>query len=206
MRAARGKEDLYDYIPGREQPPVAVGTLETDQLPDDSVVNHVAEAVGLPPGKVTLLAAPATSLAGAIQVVARSVETALHKLHELKFDLTKIVSGFGTAPLPPVARDVLNAIGRTNDAILYGGRVVLWVEADDDELAEVGPKVPSSAQPDYGAPFVEIFERYDRDFYQIDRLLFSPAEVYFVNLSSGQGHAFGRTRADVLWRSFFGGG
>src|SRR5262249_13083003 len=183
-----------------------VGTLETDQLPDDAVVKYVAGAVGLPPNKVTLLAAPATSLAGAIQVVARSVETALHKLHELHFALPKVVSGFGTAPLPRVEKDVLHAIGRTNDAILYGGRVTLWVDTDDDELAEVGPKVPSSAQPDYGEPFTEIFERYDRDFYKIDRLLFSPAEVYLVNLRSGRSHAFGRTRADVLWRSFFSQG
>ena len=77
-------------------------------------------------------------------MVARSLETALHKLHELKFDLNQVVSGFGSAPLPPVAEDELGAIGRTNDAILYGGRVVLWVQADDDQLAEIGPKVPSS--------------------------------------------------------------
>ena len=51
---------------------------------------------------------------------ARSVETALHKLAELKFDLSRIVSAHGTAPLPPVAADDLAAIGRTNDAILYG--------------------------------------------------------------------------------------
>lgn len=204
MRAALGTEDLYDHIPGREKPPVAVGTLETDQLPTEDVVRYIAEAVGLPPNKVTLLAAPATSLAGAIQVVARSVETGLHKLHELGFDLTKVVSAFGTAPLPPVAKDFLNAIGRTNDAILYGGQVTLWVDAEDDELAEIGPKVPSSAQPDYGEPFTEIFARYEGDFYRIDKLLFSPAEVYFVNLRSGRSHAFGRTRADVLWRSFFG--
>jgi methenyltetrahydromethanopterin cyclohydrolase len=204
MRAAHGKEDLYDHIPGREQPPVAVGTLETGQLPDDAVFGHIAEAVGLPPNKVTLLAAPATSLAGAIQVVARSVETALHKLHQLQFDLTKVVSGFGTAPLPPIAKDELTAIGRTNDAILYGGRVVLWVDEDDDELAKLGPRVPSCAQPDYGAPFVEIFESKGGNFYELDPLLFSPAEVYFVNLRSGRGHAFGRTRGDVLWRSFFG--
>jgi methenyltetrahydromethanopterin cyclohydrolase len=205
MRAAYGKEELYDHIPGREKPPVAVGTLETNRLPGDAVARYVADAVGLPPGKVTLLAAPATSLAGTIQVVARSVETALHKLHELKFDLKQIVSGFGTAPMPPVATDPLQAIGRTNDAILYGGRVTLWVEADDDRLAEVGPKVPSCAQPDYGAPFVEIFKRYEGDFYKIDPLLFSPAEVYFCNLKTGRGQAFGRVKPEVLWRSFFAG-
>ena len=34
MRAAYGKEELFDHIPGREKPPVAVGVLETRKLPD----------------------------------------------------------------------------------------------------------------------------------------------------------------------------
>jgi methenyltetrahydromethanopterin cyclohydrolase len=204
MRAARGKEDLFDHMPGREESSVAVGCLETRKLPDESVVSYVAEAVKLPAAKLTLLVAPAASMAGTIQVVARSVETCLHKLHELHFDLGQVVSAFGSAPLPPVARDEAEAIGRTNDAILYGGRVVLWVQGDDAELAEVGPKVPSSASKDYGAPFAEVFHRYDRDFYKIDPLLFSPAEVAFCNLKSGKSHAFGAIAPAVLARSFFG--
>src|SRR5207249_10703310 len=136
MRAAYGKEELFDKIPGREQATVAVGVLETRKLPDDAVVAFLSERLNLPAAKITLLAAPASSLAGNLQVVARSLETALHKLHELKFDLNQVVAGFGAAPLPPVARDELGAIGRTNDAILYGGRVVIWVQADDDQLAE----------------------------------------------------------------------
>jgi methenyltetrahydromethanopterin cyclohydrolase len=204
MRAARGAEELFDHIEGREQPPVAVGVLETRKLPGDDVVSHVAEAVKVPAAKLTLLAAPAASMAGNVQVVARSVETCLHKLHELKFDIGQVVSGFGSAPLPPVARDEMSAIGRTNDAILYGGRVVLWVNAEDGQLDEVGPKVPSSASPDHGAPFAEIFKRYDQDFYKIDPLLFSPAEVVFCNLRSGRSHAYGEILPDVLARSFFG--
>jgi methenyltetrahydromethanopterin cyclohydrolase len=204
MRAAYGKEELFDHIPGREQPKVAVGVLETRKLPDDAVAGYLAECLKLPPGQVTLLAAPASSLAGTLQVVARSLETALHKLHELKFDLSQVASGFGVAPLPPVARDELSAIGRTNDAILYGGRVVLWVRSDDNLLAEIGPRVPSSASLDHGAPFASIFERYDRDFYQIDPLLFSPAQVVFHNLTSGRSHAFGRVEAEVMRQSFYG--
>ncbi len=203
MRAVYGKEELFDHIPGREQSPVAVGAIETRKLPDDGVFEYLSKALNLPPPKITLLAAPAASPAGNLQVVARSIETALHKLHELNFDLGQIVSSFGTAPLPPVAKDELSAIGRTNDAILYGGRVVLWVNSDDDRIAEVGPKVPSCSSPDYGAPFAGIFERYERDFYKIDPMLFSPAEIVFCNLKSGRSHAFGRTKADVLHRSFF---
>ncbi len=203
MRAAYGKEELYDQIPGREQAPVAVGALETRKLPDDAVVDYLCERLGLPASKLTLLAAPASSLAGNLQVVARSLETALHKLYELKFDLNQVVSGFGTAPLPPVAAHELQAIGRTNDAILYGGRVVVWVRAEDEQLAEIGPKVPSSASPDHGAPFSEIFQRYGQDFYRIDPMLFSPAQIVFHNLDSGKSHSFGQTEPDVLQRSFF---
>jgi methenyltetrahydromethanopterin cyclohydrolase len=205
MRAAYGKEELFDKIPGREQPPVAVGALETRKLPDDAVIDYLCERLQLPAAKLTLLAAPASSLAGNLQVVARSLETALHKLYELQFDLNQVVSGFGTAPLPPVASDELQAIGRTNDAILYGGRVIVWVRADDQLLADIGPKIPSSASPDHGAPFAEIFRRYGNDFYKIDPMLFSPAQITFHNLRSGKSHSFGRLETEVLERSFFAG-
>ena len=202
MRAAYGKEELFDKIPGREQAPVAVGVLETRKLTDNTIIDYLCERLQLPAPKLTLLAAPASSLAGNLQVVAHSLETALHKLSELHFDLNQIVSGFGTAPLPPVATDELQAIGRTNDAILYGGRAILWVRADDSVLAELGPKVPSSASADHGAPFAEIFRRYSHDFYKIDPLLFSPAEVVFHNLASGKSQTFGRMEPEVLTRSF----
>jgi methenyltetrahydromethanopterin cyclohydrolase len=204
MRAAYGMEDIFDHIPGREEAAVAVGVLETSKLPGEEVINYLSESLRLTSPKITLLAAPASSMAGNIQVVARSLETALHKLDQLKFDLHRVMSGFGVAPLPPVAAGEIEAIGRTNDAILYGGRVVLWMRADDDELAEVGPKVPSSASPDHGAPFAELFERYEHDFYKIDPMLFSPALVVFNNLASGRSHTFGRIETDVMQRSFFG--
>jgi methenyltetrahydromethanopterin cyclohydrolase len=203
MRAVYGKEELFKHIPGREQAPVAVGVLETRKLPDEGVLAYLSEALKMPASKLTLLAAPAASLAGNLQVVARSLETALHKLHELKFDLGQVVSGFGSAPLPPVGRDELHAIGRTNDAILYGGRVVLWVKGEDDQIAELGPRVPSSASSDHGAPFASIYKSHGQDFYKIDPLLFSPAQVVFCNLKSGRSQVFGQVEAEVLRRSFF---
>jgi methenyltetrahydromethanopterin cyclohydrolase len=205
MRAAYGKEDLFARIPGREQPPVAVGVLETRKLPDEAVIQYLCERLQLTSSQLTLLVAPAASIAGTMQVVARSLETALHKLHELHFDLGQVVAGFGVAPLPPVAADEMQAIGRTNDAILYGGRVVIWVRSEDDRLAEVGPKVPSSASSDHGAPFADIFERYQRDFYKIDPLLFSPAQIVLHNLKTGKSHTFGQIEEEVLRRSFYAG-
>lgn len=202
MRAAAGREKLFNDIPGREQPPCAVGVLETRKHPTDEVIAYIVSQLPASAEKLTLAVAPASSMAGTIQVVARSLETALHKLHELKFDLHQVVSGLGVAPLPPVAADEGKAIGWTNDAILFGGRVVLWVRADDEILDHVGPKVPSSASPDYGAPFAEVFKRYNGDFYKIDPMLFSPAQVEFRNLKTGKVHRFGKTDSDLLRRAF----
>jgi methenyltetrahydromethanopterin cyclohydrolase len=205
MRAAYGKEELFEHIGYREQPSIAVGVLEAHKLPTEPVIAYLSARVQLIPDDLTLLVAPTSSTAGGVQVVARSVEMALHKLHELKFDLGQVVSGYGIAPLPPASANDLIAMGRVNDAVLYGGRVVLWVRSDDAVLAEVGPKVPSSSSCDHGAPFAELFERAGGDFYKIDPMLFSPAELVVYNLASGRSHRFGKTTPDVLLRSFFGG-
>ena len=204
MRAARGKEALFDDIGFRETPRCVVGVLETGRLPDDAVVQKIARSCGVPADRITLVVARTASLAGGVQVVARSVETAMHKLHELKFDLECVVGGFGVAPVPPVAQDDMAAIGRTNDAMLYGARCTLFVRGDDDEIAKVGEQLPSCASKDYGAPFAEIFKQYDHDFYKIDPMLFSPAAVCLQNITSGKSHIVGKISQPILARSFFG--
>lgn len=202
MRAKYGGEKLFDDVGGREESPVAVGVLESRKLPAEEVITYLTEKLKLSASQLTLLVAPVTSLAGTVQVVARCLETALHKLHELHFDLAQVVAGHGVAPLPPPVADELQALGRTNDAILYGGRAVVWVAGDDEAVAALGPKVPSGASPDHGTPFAEIFARYNHDFYQIDPLLFSPAQITFCNLRSGRSHTFGTLAPAVLRKSF----
>lgn len=202
MRAAAGREPLFESIGHRERPDRCVGVLETSKLPPESVCRELADKCGVSPDRLTLLAARTASVAGTIQIVARSVETALHKLHELAFDLTRIDHAFGWAPLPPVGNDDFVSLGRTNDAILYGGHAVLVVRGDDASLEQIGPRVPSSASPDFGRPFGDIFARYDHDFYRIDPLLFSPAVVTFYNLATGQSFRFGRPAPEVLAESF----
>ncbi|MFM7150356.1 MAG: methenyltetrahydromethanopterin cyclohydrolase, partial [Gemmataceae bacterium] len=202
MRAAYGQEALFDHLPGREKSPVAVGILETKKLPTKEVISYLCEKLAVTPDRLILLCAPASSLAGTIQVVARSLETALHKLHELGFDLKKIVSGYGIAPIPPVSNDEIAAIGRTNDAILYGGEVHLWIQAEDSELLDIGPKVPSMSSRDHGKPFAKIFSYYGNDFYKVDPHLFSPAVVTFCNLKTGRRLVFGKIDKAVLRQSF----
>ena len=212
MRAAAGREALFDHIGHRETASECVGVLEAGKLPPDAVCFEIAEKCGVGPERLALLVAPTHSLCGTLQIVARSVETALHKLHELKFDLTRIVAGRGSAPLPPLvnagdlrpplAEDDFTAIGRTNDAILYGAQVSLEVRGDDDSLQAIGPAIPSMASTDYGQLFAEILAHYDNDFYRIDPLLFSPAEIELVNIESGNRFRFGKINQELLNRSF----
>jgi methenyltetrahydromethanopterin cyclohydrolase len=202
MRAAAAREELFQKLDYRESSNHAIGVLETSKLPTDGVFTHIFEKTGVPVDRTILLTARTASIAGNLQVVARSVETSLHKLFELGFDVWRIRSAVGVAPLPPVAADDVAGIGRTNDAILYGGRVTLMVRGDDESIAAIGPKVPSSGSAAHGKPFAEIFDDAGRDFYKIDPHLFSPAEVVFQNLDTGRVHRFGRIAPEVMQRSF----
>ncbi|MGE0756457.1 MAG: methenyltetrahydromethanopterin cyclohydrolase [Pirellulaceae bacterium] len=202
MRAVRGREKLFEALGYQESAFEVLGVLESGKLPTRDVCHHIAEECRVDPERLTLLVAPTASLAGTIQVVARTVETALHKLHELGFDLRQVCCGMGMAPLPPVARNDLEGIGRTNDAVLYGGDVTLWVTAEDAALESLGPQVPSAASRDFGRPFGELFRQYNHDFYKIDPLLFSPAVVQMVNLKSGRHFRFGELRPDILQQSW----
>ncbi len=202
MRAAAAVEELFGDLAYRESAHEVVGVVESGEKPGRHIYEYLAEKCGVPIEYVTLCVAPTASQAGNVQVVARAVETAMHKLHELKFDVRRVVSGFGTAPLPPVAKDDLAGIGRTNDAILYGGTVHLWATGDDDTLADVVKKVPSSASEAHGRPFLEIFESAGCDFYAIDPHLFSPAVIVLHNLETGVVHRAGALAEDVVLASF----
>ena len=107
------------------------------------------------------------------------------------------------APIPRVAKTDLRAIGRTNDCILYGGQAHYTIRAGDKELAELVEKVPASASRDYGTPFYDIFQRYEGDFYKIDPLLFSPAEVWLTSAESGRTFHAGRLNPEVLDASLY---
>ncbi len=207
MRMLRGREEMLQHlnlITTADSLTSAVGVLESDRLPDASVIAEVATACGVPAARVCLGVAPVTSIAGGVQVVARSVETALHKLHALEFDVTKVVSATGIAPLPPGAKpgDTVEGIGRTNDAMLYGAKVTLWIDAPDEEIDAVAMKVPSESSSDHGQPFAKIFKQYDYDFYKVDPMLFSPAVVTIHSLASGRTWRCGKLAPEILRTSF----
>jgi len=200
---ARVEHELFGKLGYAEDGSRGVLVLEGRTTPTDEVASWVARKADVAPGALTLAIAPTASLAGGVQIVARMIETGLHKMDTLGFDITRVVSAIGTAPLAPTARSDMRAIGRTNDCVLYGSQARYVVRADDDELKALIERLPASASKDYGTPFYDIFKRYDNDFYKIDPMLFSPAEVWLASATSGKTFHGGRVNPDVLRKSLF---
>jgi methenyltetrahydromethanopterin cyclohydrolase len=198
---ARVEKELFEKLEYAETAARGVLVLEGRTIPSEEAVALVTQKTSLSPAQITFAIAPTASIAGGVQVVARILETGLHKMEVLGFDVRRVVSGVGTAPLPTLAKDDLRAIGRTNDCILYGGQTSFIIDASDDELANLASKLPASSSTDYGTPFYETFKRYDGDFYKIDKLLFSPAEVWLSSATTGKTFHGGLLNAEVLRRS-----
>ncbi len=201
-RALAGKEALFAELGYRDRCSTGVLVLEVDRPPPPVIIDKLLRDCALTADALTLILTPTTSLAGTTQVVARVLEVALHKAHTLGFALGHIVGGVAAAPLPAPSPDGVEAMGRTNDAILYGGRVQLTVRGDDAAARQLAQQLPSFHSRDHGRSFADIFKAAEYDFYKIDPALFAPAEVWVSNLDSGNtwhGGALNMALLTGLW-------
>ncbi len=201
-RALGSKEELFQELGYKDKAESACLVIETDSIPPVDVADHVAKMCGISTDKLTLILTPTSSLCGSVQIVARVLETALHKAHTLGFCIAKIVDGAGSALICPPSNHTITAMSRTNDAILFSGQVHLFVEMDDDEAAVMASELPSSTSRDYGKPFGEVFKDVGYDFYKIDPMLFSPAKVAVTALESGNTFHAGNLNLALLDKSF----
>ncbi|EGW37423.1 methenyltetrahydromethanopterin cyclohydrolase [Desulfosporosinus sp. OT] len=199
-RAIVHEGSLFEILGYEDHSERAVLCLESEELPSKEVIQYLLEECHCDPKNLYILVAPTVSHVGSVQIAARALETGLSKLMGLGYNLGKIVSGWGICPVPPVACDNLSALGRTNDAILYGS-TVLYNLRDEENLDSLVKQVPSCASREYGRPFKEVYKDYG-NFYDIDPLLFSPAEVWLCNLHSGRSWQAGSLRPDILRHSF----
>ena len=201
-RALAQKEKLFEELNYRDSAASTVLVLEVAQVPPPALIEKIIDDCKIAANQLTIILTPTQSLAGMVQIVARVLEVALHKVHTLGFPLEQIVDGGGTAPLPPPATDFLTSMGRSNDAILFGGRVQLFVDCGDDEAQQLAQQLPSSSSRDYGKRFGQIFKEVDYDFYKIDPMLFAPAQVVVSTLKSGKTFRAGNVNEAMLETSF----
>jgi methenyltetrahydromethanopterin cyclohydrolase len=196
-RALVGEEGEFEAVGYYDEFDLTVLTVEATTLPGDAAAEQVADRAGVAPSGVFLPTYPTGSMAGSVTAAARAPELALFRLFELGYDPTDVVSAAGTAPVAPVSHDETVAMGRTNDALAYGGQVYLQVRTDFDRFDEV----PSTAAAEYGTPFEQVFEDADWDFYEVPASVFAPAQVT-VDVIDGPTYALGETDENLLAASF----
>ncbi|MFH0350355.1 MAG: methenyltetrahydromethanopterin cyclohydrolase [Chromatiales bacterium] len=201
-RAIGSHEPLFQELGYRDAFDKACLVLEVKDRPPVEIAEKVANSCAIKPQDLTFILTPTTSLCGAVQVVARSLEVSLHRVHTLGFPLSAIVDGMATAPICPPSNDFIVAMGRTNDAIMYGGYVKLYVDCGDSDAEDLARKLPSSSSRDYGKPFAEIFKNYKYNFYAIDPGLFSPARITICSVRTGKAYHGGKFNEALLDRSF----
>jgi len=200
---ARKTRDLYDKIGFEECSDVGVVVLEAGRLPDEKVASQMAEQCGIDPADLRIAVAPTDSVAGLVQVSARVVETGLHKLFTMGFDINTIKSGWGRAPISPITGDATMCMGSSNDAIIYGGETYYTLKYENlDELLEYLKGMPSASSRDWGAPFYKTFKAAGFDFFKVDHNVFAPAKVVMNEITSRRTFVSGRISPQVLAESF----
>lgn len=196
-RALVAEEEEFRRVGYTDAFDLTVLTVEAAELPDEAVAEHVAEVAGVETSGVFLPTYATGSLTGSVATAARAAELAVFRLSELGYDPLDLVSAAASAPVAPVGYDEATAIGRTNDALSYGGRVHLTVREEFDRFDEI----VSTAGAEYGTTFGEIFDGAEWDFSELPMDLFGPAQVT-VDVADGPTHVFGETDEDLLADSF----
>jgi methenyltetrahydromethanopterin cyclohydrolase len=194
--------ELYEKIEYEDKADVAVLVLETVGEPPEEIVTYLSDECKVEPDHLSLILVPTSTTAGSTQISGRIVETGMHKLMELGFDPKMVTNACGYAPIAPVHPKFAQAMGRTNDAIMYTGVAYYTTSYDDDErLRKLVEKAPSSASKSYGKPFFETFKEAEYDFYKIDPGLFAPAVLIVNNAKTGSTFKAGKIDVEIFKRS-----
>ena len=201
-RAIARREELFKDLQYVDQSKFVYLVMEVDKTPPKEIIEKISNDCKTTAENIILILTPTQSISGVIQIVSRVSEVGLHKLHTLKFPLENVEEVCGSAPIPPVSKDFITSMGRTNDAILYGGNVELKVRGTDEQISKLAKNLPSTSSKDYGKPFAEIFKNYKGDFYAIDPNLFSPGKVTVISLETGETFVEGKLNSNLLDKSF----
>jgi len=201
-------KDLYEKLQFKEESDTAVLVLETQTKPPEAVIQFIADKCKVPAKNLYLVMFSTTSVAGATQVSGRIVETGLHKLERCGLDPLVVKHAWGYAPIVPLHPDAGEAMGRTNDAILYGGVTNYIVNYDDEQkLQSIVQQAPSSASAmlqeakrlaQKNPRFLDIYKEAGFDFYKIDTNIFAPAVVSINNMKTGKTFTAGNLDVEVM--------
>lgn len=161
-----------------------VAPLQVDRALTDDDFDWLARRCQVEPRDLYVLVAPSDSVVCAVQVVARTVDNAMHRLVSAGVGLFEVERLAGEAPLPPDGGDARQRLGRINDSLMYGSSVRATVSYEG-ELQAVADEVASQPADLRGLTFLEMFDRFDGDFHQIPLDVFCITSIEVRHPSSG---------------------
>ena len=201
--AAVKEDHCFELTSYRDNHSEAVLGIQAVGLPDEALAARVAEACRVKPENLYLLVHKNASIVASVQVSARIVEQTINKMIRKGFDLNQVFLARGICAVAPIGTDELDAMGKINDSLLYGGASEFWVKSTDEEIQKVLPQLVTQSAKDYGRLFIDLFMEANKDFYQMDLDIHSPAKVQIYNMSTGNVFVAGEIRKDLLKKSFF---
>lgn len=207
-RSLKGEDHFAASVSYRDRKAgSAVFFIQTEDLPDDELVETIVRETGARADHLYLIAARTGCITGAIQVCARNVEQVLPTLHDRGFPMKYILEANGTTPLISITDDEKTAWGRVNDCLIYGQESNIYVRCEDEAVRAMLSDIPFSKNTGiYGTPFYDLFERCGWSWANVPRDWDAPCKVNFINLKTGNVFTTGTIGYGTLERSFMGNG
>lgn len=204
--------DVFDCLKHEEKANVAILVIQCDRLsmskfPTENIVAHVSRETGIGIEGVYVLVVPTNCLSGNVQIAGRCVENGVYTLFYMGYDMTRLKSGTGIAPIAPVHPDSTVGMGIVNDLMMYGLRAFYTIETrEKEDVCKLAKEmVIENRSPDYGKLYGELYQQAGKDFYKVDFRNYSPSEVALNDLRTGTLCKAGQLRADIIKKSLVRG-
>lgn len=179
----------------------AVAVLQDNRLPDVRLTDYLAREAKVKPENLYVLVAATGSLVGFINVISRTLETSIWRLHTQGLDVSRIISAWGSAPLPPPTRDELKAMIRVNTYTYYGGCAGYILDEEDQKITTVLDQLTLSPKTthQYGIPFGQLLREAGGDIFNMREFCHSVAKINLLNIQSGNAYQYGEIDDRMLW-------
>ena len=176
---------LLEYQDANEK---AILCIESDQLPNEEVIQYLAEKCHVEKKNLFLLMIKTACLVEYVQMAARAIELGIFRLVEqLAYPKERILHAVGTGIIPPMSQDNELSNDRVNNALIYGTKLYLIVKSEqNDNLPELIKKIPSKSSPSYGKKFLDLFSEAGKDFAKFDLTLLAPTEIIVNDIRTGK--------------------
>ena len=191
---------IYKLLDYKDENDKAILCIESDQLPNEEVIQYLAEKCQVEKKNLFILMIKTACLVEYVQMAARAIELGVFRLVEqLGYPKERILHAVGTGIIPPMSLDNDLSNDRVNNALIYGTKLYLIIKSEqDDNLPELIKKIPSNSSSSYGKKFLELFNEAGKDFAKFDLTLLAPTEIIINDIRTGKIYHEGKINLDLI--------